>query len=405
VLRRALVTCTSSLLLLAAPVFAQDDFEDPVDVLLGPSQEEDRGPDYARDGFYFQIGYSYGIASKLEEKLNGNRDKFQLEPQQTDKTKAQRDVPFTETVSGGIATRTNLSAVNPQADGDCTRFPVGDPQRCQTSPLNGPVGIVAPLSDLLLSQVGGTIRKQPIPGLRPGVYNEFLDPSTLDIEDPASAQPLPDTMANMALTTLGLQLGNADVSNSHGVNIRAGSRVLPNFAIEMQLEYMSGFEVDIPNFSRFDPADPTRRRAVPLTPPPFPAGRTVDDPVTYLRASDTDKINVELLNLTVNLKVPLLTGRIQPFALVGGGATFVFRDNEFPKRAIAPGATSSDPYKFVEYVDVRDTGAVFRLGGGIDAYVTENIYATLEYTWVAAQGEAMNDLRYHGLTAGVGYRF
>ena len=53
---------------------------------------------------------------------------------------------------------------------------------------------------------------------------------------------------------------------------------------------------------------------------------------------------------------------------------------------------SSNPYRFDEYVNVDDTGAVFRVGGGVETYVTEHVYVSLEGTWVAAQGEKMNDL-------------
>ena len=200
------------------------------------------------------------------------------------------------------------------------------------------------------------------------------------------------------MDTLGEVLGTASVGNSQGLNVRAGNRVLPNLAIELQLEYMSGFEVDIPNYSQ----------PGVVTPPPFlpgGGGRFVDEDVTYLAASDTDKINVELLVLTVNLKVPILTGRIQPYGLLGGGVVFAFRDNRFPRYAIAPGVTSSDPYRFEEYVNVRDAGTVFRIGGGVDTYLNEHIFMSLEGTWVAAQGEAVNDLRYASITVGVGYRF
>jgi opacity protein-like surface antigen len=239
--------------------------------------------------------------------------------------------------------------------------------------------VAVDLSDLLRSQIGGSIRRQATPGLSP-------DSTFVGAGIPA------------------MPLGIADVSNSHGINVRAGNRVLPNLAVEVQLEYMTGFEVEIPNFSQAPP---------PPAPPPDPAGAFVDDlnpattadNVTYLRANDDDTIDVQLLTMTVNLKVPLLTGRIQPYGLIGGGAVFVFRDGRFPRRSDPPGATSEDPYKFEEYVNVRDVGSVFRIGGGIDTYVSENIFVSVEGTWVAAQGEAMNDLRYASITFGVGYRF
>ena len=420
-LRRALGICLSGWLLLAAPALAQDD---PDDAIFGPSEEdeEDTGPDYAREGFYIHVGVTYGIASKLEDKLNNNKDKFQLAPANDEQILDQRPVPFRFTpvpdppagTPPGLLEATPFGAVNPQADGPCTNDPV-DP--CQTTPLrgylpsNGNEPVIAPLADLLEAQVGGTIRVQPTPGLRPGRENEFLDPRIpVDIYEP-DAHP-----TVLAIVQGTQQLGDATVDNSPGIDLRLGARVLPNFAVEMQLEYMTGFEVDIPNYSQTPPpptnfllafddpvsGTPQLEQAVG---PPVPAGTFVDGVPQYVRASDTDKINVELLNLTVNMKVPILTGRVQPFFLLGGGVSFVFRDNDFPKRAITPSLNSSDPYRFVEYVDVQDTGAVFRIGGGIDTYVTENIYVALEGTWVATQGEALNDLRYGAINMGVGYRF
>ncbi len=131
----------------------------------------------------------------------------------------------------------------------------------------------------------------------------------------------------------------------------------------------------------------------------------IDEPVRYARASDSDDINIDLLSLTVNLKVPILTGRIQPYLLLGGGAAFTFRDNALPRRGITPSPVSANATIFEETVDVKDTGAIFRIGGGIDTYVTEHIYVATEFTYVATQGEKLNDLHYWGVTLGIGHRF
>ncbi|MEE2664539.1 MAG: hypothetical protein VX681_10530, partial [Myxococcota bacterium] len=366
-LRRALGICTASLLLLVTQAFARDSA--PEDVLLGPAQE-DTGPDYARDGYYLQIGYSWGKASKLADKLNRNREKFALEPQESDKIKKERLVPFRQFGSEADEnrSRTSIQDVNPRADAPCitTVCPISPLNDIRTFPDDGPPqGIfipAVPLAALLQAQngdpsspdlslqIGGTVRVQPIPGLRPGFETAFLKeelntvvnglqaqqidlpfdtnpgPPNQNIIRPgqacghASRQSVLETYCLTVMNTLGEALGTASVGNSQGLNVRAGNRVLPNLAIELQLEYMSGFEVDIPNYSQ----------PGVVTVPPFltsGGGRFVDDTVTYLSASDTDKINVELLVLTVNLKVPILTGRIQPYGLLGGGVVFAFRDN------------------------------------------------------------------------------
>ena len=346
-LKRALVICLTGLLLSVGPAFAQDDPDDVDAMLQGPPEEEETGPDYARPGFYVQVGYTYGMPSKLEDKLNGSKDKA-------------RQAPIPEN-------QFSRNPVNPIAD-------------------------------------DGTVLLLATPGLPfEGVRNESgncMGTFTLPGSEPSETQfqqPCP--------------FGDASVSDSSGVNFRIGSRILPNFAVEMQLEYMSNFEVKIPGYSQegpqLIPAAIFPVQPCPGNPSPGPCSQPTQllEPTSYVRASDSDKINVSLLSLTVNLKVPFTTGRIQPYALLGGGVGFVYRDNQFPQRQILPSAISSNPTRFEEYVDVQDVGAVFRVGGGVDSYVTEHIYLSTEFTYVASQGEAFNDLRYWGLTAGVGYRF
>ena len=341
-LKRALAICTTGLLLLAGPGFANPDDDDPF--LLGPDEEEakDAEPDYARDGFYVQAGFTYGIASKLEDKLNGNRDKARLAP-----------IPE------------NQFARDP----------------------------ILPIAD------DGTILLRAVPGMPfNGVRNSNGDCETTFCEGgPPVARPCP--------------FGDAEVSNGVGGNVRVGSRVLPNLAIEAQLEYMANFETKIPGYSQdppqFVPTPIFPSIPCPGNPSPGPCNQPTQlvEPTSYVRASDTDKINVDLLTFTVNLKVPILTGRIQPYALLGGGVGFVFRDNRFPRRQVLPSPISSNPTRFEEYVDVQNAGAVLRLGGGVDSYINEHVYVSTEFSYVASQGEAFNDLRYWGVTAGVGYRF
>ena len=310
-LRRALGICAASLLLFAAASSAQDDFEDPDEILLpGELAEADTGPDFARIGFYIQGGYSYGIERNLESKLNDKLSLARLAPQESQQLQRNPDKPI---------------------------------------------------------QPDGTIPLIATPGL-PFEAQYGLNP-----------------------------LGEASVSNSSGLNIRAGSRVLPNLAVEMQLEWMGGFDVDIPGFSQ--PAPP------PLLPPLTANGTQILIPTQYLQDSPSDKVELDLLALTVNLKIPLLLGRIQPYGLIGGGAIFVFRDGRFPRSEIVASLASSDPTTFEELVDVRDVGAVVRMGGGVDAYINEHVYVSTEFTWVAAMGSSMRDLRYWGLSMGVGYRF
>ena len=341
-LKRALAICTTGLLLLASPGFANDDDDDPF--LLGSDEEaeKDEGPDYARDGFYVQAGITFGIARTLEDKLNQKRDQARLAP---------------------------------VAENQFARDPV------------------RPISD------DGTVLLRAVPGMPfDGVRNSAGDCETTFIPGgPPVARPCP--------------LGDSDVSNGIGANLRVGSRVLPNLAVELQLEYMANFETKIPGYSQDAPQlVPTAifpTIPCPGDPSPGPCNQPTQllEPTSYVKASDTDKVNVDILTLSVNLKVPILTGRIQPYGLLGGGVGFVFRDNKFPRRQILPSAISSNPTRFEEYVHVQDAGAIIRVGGGVDSYINEHIYISTEAAYVVSQGEAFSDLSYWGVTAGVGYRF
>jgi opacity protein-like surface antigen len=161
-------------------------------------------------------------------------------------------------------------------------------------------------------------------------------------------------------------LGDVSVSSSPGFNFRVGRKVLPNLAIEVQAEYLADFKVSIGNFGT-------------------------------LRA--------EALSFTVNAKIPLLTGRFQPYGLVGGGAMWVYHDLPYPQVEFPIPEQSGNPTESRGIVDADKLGGVFRIGTGIDFYITEHVAINGELTWVSSQGQKVNDIKFIAIQAGLIYLF
>jgi opacity protein-like surface antigen len=95
-------------------------------------------------------------------------------------------------------------------------------------------------------------------------------------------------------------------------------------------------------------------------------------------------LDTNLLTFTGNLKAYLATGRVQPFALVGIGATRV---------GLAAGGGSASESAF---------GA--RFGGGLDFYVTEQIALQARASYVLATGD-LDGFDYISLVMGAQFRF
>jgi opacity protein-like surface antigen len=85
-----------------------------------------------------------------------------------------------------------------------------------------------------------------------------------------------------------------------------------------------------------------------------------------------------------NVKGFVLTGRFQPFVLVGAGYYHA-------------------KYK-ADGISLSGGDAALRAGGGFDAYVTEHVVVTFEAEYVLPFGE-VSDLDYTSVGAGLEYRF
>ena len=183
------------------------------------------------------------------------------------------------------------------------------------------------------------------------------------ITNPNTVNPAPPLIGAPPIL---ISIGPAEVSNSSGIDARIGRRMLANLSVELQLEYMSNFETEIVDFGTID---------------------------------------VSTTAFTVNLRLPILTGRIQPYALIGGGAIWANPDSAWPQEGLQPSRVTGDPARFRDLINADNVGAVLRLGGGIDAYLTEHVYLASEVAWVTSQGVDVSDIKYLSVGLSVGYRF
>ena len=102
--------------------------------------------------------------------------------------------------------------------------------------------------------------------------------------------------------------------------------------------------------------------------------------------SDLGAGDAVLLVTTANLRAPILTGRIQPFALVGLGVI---------QNTTTFAATGTI---------IDDFNAVLRAGGGVDVYLTEGFALTADATYVLPTG-SLSDSDFLSISGGVLLRF
>jgi opacity protein-like surface antigen len=159
--------------------------------------------------------------------------------------------------------------------------------------------------------------------------------------------------------------------DSPGVDIRGGYRFHPNFAIEGDLQYFTGFDLNI--------------KKIALN------GQNIPIPSSI----DTKVGSIDTLAMTFNGKAYLLTGRIQPYGLLGLGFTRASFDPN------AKGVHSEDDFVFA-----------LRFGAGVDCYTTENIVVYLEASYLSphsdykfGKGDPGIGADINSLTLGVQYRF
>jgi opacity protein-like surface antigen len=130
-----------------------------------------------------------------------------------------------------------------------------------------------------------------------------------------------------------------------GVDTWLGYRATPNLAVEVEIEYLNGFDPLV------DPMDESQER-----------------------------ISMDALTATGNLKAYLPVDRFQPFVLVGIGMTTYWISS------------------------FSETAFSMRFGGGADYYLTENIALGMKATFVLMTGN-LDGADYVSFTWGAQYRF
>jgi opacity protein-like surface antigen len=107
-------------------------------------------------------------------------------------------------------------------------------------------------------------------------------------------------------------------------------------------------------------------------------------------------LELESLVFTTNMKGHLLTGRYQPFVLVGLG----FMRMESKTRDASGGAIPGSAPQGSD----RTVKVAMRFGGGLDFYITKNVLASAEFSYLMPTGK-LEDLDYYSIGVGMQYRF
>ena len=141
------------------------------------------------------------------------------------------------------------------------------------------------------------------------------------------------------------------VDNSLGFNGRVGYRCHRWLSAEVEVEWLDRFKTDL----------------------------SAAGPINI-------GIDIEPVVVTANMKGYILTGRYQPFLLVGGGVMTA----EFKSRGV-PGSITLNEF-------------TMRFGGGIDLYATKNVVVTVGADYVLPFDD-LKDLDYISIGWGFEYRF
>jgi opacity protein-like surface antigen len=162
-----------------------------------------------------------------------------------------------------------------------------------------------------------------------------------------------------------------DLKNSYGAGARLGYRLHPRLAAEVEYQWLGGFHCG-GNLGCYTSGGP---------------GATGVEAKQFIGQV-----------ATVNAKAFALTGRVQPYALVGiGGGTFEVKKKQ---RTLLPDGVSYIQRGFSS----RGGGFVARYGGGVDLYGDEQWAIFAEAAYVVPWGD-IQDLDYVSIEWGFLWRF
>jgi opacity protein-like surface antigen len=126
----------------------------------------------------------------------------------------------------------------------------------------------------------------------------------------------------------------------------------------------------------------------------------------------TGAADIDIFAATADIKGYLLTGRYQPYLLVGGGTMHIKTKVTNPTGIAA--LTPIDPVPsqpplntpvFGPVIQSRSyTDFVFRFGGGVDLYATEHVVVNIDANYLLPLGQ-VSGVGMFTIGAGIGYRF
>jgi len=174
-----------------------------------------------------------------------------------------------------------------------------------------------------------------------------------------------------------ISFGDLD-DETFGFTGRVGYRCHPYVSVELQFESLDNFDGSIVE-----------------TENPLTGGAPMNgNPPDSLRGLE---LRLETLVFTTNVKVHLLTGRYQPFVLAGAG----FMRMEGKVQGVTGGTIAG----FAPQERVRRVDLAMRFGGGIDIYLTENVVASAEVSYLLMPTGRLDNLDYYSIGVGLQYRF
>jgi hypothetical protein len=168
-------------------------------------------------------------------------------------------------------------------------------------------------------------------------------------------------------------VGRSD--DTWSVSGRGGYRCHPRYSIGATLEYFGGFDTD------------------------------------WSGATGMGSDDIDMFVGTVDIKGYLATGRLQPFLLLGGG-TMAVQTKVTNPTAVQKSSEVDPPTDPLTYLPNRGPviqsrsylDFVFRFGGGIDVYATENVVVNVGATYLLPMGQ-VKTLDLFTIGGGIEYRF
>jgi opacity protein-like surface antigen len=177
---------------------------------------------------------------------------------------------------------------------------------------------------------------------------------------------IPTDLENRIHVTNGPAVSGFDVDPAPGYALRAGYRFHPNFAVELRFEGLNEIDVSVKDARR---------------------------PVGENRGTST-VAQISGWTVTADAKAYLLTGRVEPFVVVGVGAIDINVENK------------SDPIALVtvNLEDREGTEFAGRVGGGIDFHLTDRFALVFAASYVLPAGN-LERYEYVSFDWGIQYRF